>query len=137
LRRLVRANVAHSFIERQNNSPFIASPAEDDGVRGSIQPFVVNRVGVVAGLAKVLEDLDRKVFVELKAHSGGDEREQALLVGELGGVGQGGVDVLGSQGRIATQDLVPRGAFGEAVKDVGNQDARSPRTEVAAADIGG
>ena len=61
------------------------------------------------------------------------------LSDELGGVGNGGVDVGRRQRRVALKNLLARGAGGKDVEDDGNHDARAcdARSTMADAVVGG
>lgn len=61
---------------------------------------------------------------------------ETLFMGQLGGVGDRRVDMHGLEGRVAPQDGVPGGSLGQAVEDVGHEDAGALGTELASADAG-
>src|SRR5581483_3685562 len=64
------------------------------------------------------------------------EREQGFFARQLGGVGQGCIQVLGGERRITAQDLLPRVAFGKVIQDDGDPDARAFGAELTPADLG-
>jgi hypothetical protein len=56
-------------------------------------------------------------------------------IGEFGGVRQGGVDMLGPQGGIATQNLLASGAFRETIENDRDWDACAHHTDIAATNL--
>jgi hypothetical protein len=62
--------------------------------------------------------------------------EEELFFGEVGGVGEGGVDVGGLEGGVLGLELFAGETVGEVGEDDGDGDAGAPGAELSAADVG-
>src|SRR5262245_24460882 len=68
--RRVGADVGDAFVQSEQDAIFAAGKIEHRIVRRSDQPFVAESVGLMAGRANVVQQLDGEVFVELEPHAG-------------------------------------------------------------------
>ena len=66
--RRVRADIGAALVHRQQHMTLCLDAREDDGVGGASQPFVGDRVRLMADGAQILRNLRGQIFVDFQFH---------------------------------------------------------------------
>jgi hypothetical protein len=120
----------------RDERPLLASAhAGNIYVRMSSQILVPDGVRVMTLLAQHGGDIQMNVFVRLELHSSCHRQGHGALSGQLGGVNEGGVDVLRLK-VVSSSDGFRRFIGSEIVEHHGDQDARTSDTRLPVTDLG-
>lgn len=134
----VGANIREIGVQRDEDPVFLSTNACDNLILSSSKAFVKHRGRVMTSLGEEACCLPGQVLIELEPHSSSLSSRYAdnPLSCELRGIGDGCLNALSLQGRVAGQYLLGLHASGEVVENYRDHDPRSAEAGPTVADIG-